>query len=156
MMAVMSLIQKYVRPHLKLFLPSSAQAPASIPAWGWGHNTALLPKVKLFNLTSRAHKWIMTLTLSAKRSKFSVSKFSNSEFSVSKFSNSEFLNFQLPNFQIPNFQISNFQIPNFQIPNFQIPNFQILHFQMLNFTEIHREYYKKLSFSFRINLSYAL
>ena len=24
------------------------------------HNTSLLPKVKLFNLTSRAHKWIMT------------------------------------------------------------------------------------------------
>ena len=72
-------------------LPSSAQALASVSAEGWGgyissfsrqagrpasrpsrivlskHNTALMPKVKLFNLTSRAHKWIMTSTLSAKR-----------------------------------------------------------------------------------------
>ena len=116
MMAVMSLIQKYVRPHLKLFLPSSAQAPASIPAWGWGHNTALLPKVKLFNLTSRAHKWIMTLTLSAKRSKFSVSKFSNSKFSNSEFSNSKFSNSEFSNSEFSNCEFSDSEISNL---NFQ-------------------------------------
>ena len=31
------------------------------------HNTALMPKVKLFNLISRDQKWFVTLTLSAMR-----------------------------------------------------------------------------------------
>ena len=38
----------------------------------------------------------------------------------------------------------------YAVPKFSWPG------KLLNFTEIHRKYYKKLSFSFGINLSYAL